>query len=141
MESTQKNLKTLDIIELSFAIFYAAIGKLLEVLGHKGFALIFMSILMVSFLSLLIIFARQHIYWKTKPLLTVFSMYCKLTVYVSMIFTMMKFQGVDIVWIVAMVSLIAYGILSYFNGKQSGQILNAYLYTVLISVANAAIFQ
>lgn len=125
MEQTQKKLKTLDIIELSSAIFYVAIGKLLEVLGHKGFALISMTVVMMAFTILLIIFAKQHIYWKTKPLLTVFSIYCKTMAYVSILFSMMKFSGNNILCIAAMSFMIIYCILSYFNNKQSGQILNA----------------
>jgi hypothetical protein len=141
MEQTQKKLKTLDIIELSFAIFFVAIGKLLEALRHQGFALISMIVVMMVFTILLVIFVRQHIYWKTKPLLTVFSIYYKSTAYVSVLFAMMKFSGNDVLTVVAMASMITYGILSYFNGKQSGQILNAYLYATLISMARIAIFQ
>ncbi|GHV37469.1 hypothetical protein FACS1894178_9240 [Bacteroidia bacterium] len=140
MEKTQKKLKTLDIIELSSAILYIVIGKLFEILGHKGFALISMGVVMMAFTILLLIFARQHIYWKTKPLLTVFSIYYKSLSYVVVIFAMMRFPGKEILWCVAMVSMIVYAILAYFNGKRAGQILNAYLYASLASLAVSAMF-
>jgi hypothetical protein len=140
MEKIQKKLKTLHIIELSFAVFYVAIGKLFEILGDRGLALVSMSVVMMAFTIVLFIFARQHIYWKTKPLLTVFSIYYKSTVYVLILFAMMNFAGKDILWGVAMISMIVYAILAYFNGKQAGQILNAYLYGSFASLALSAMF-
>jgi len=130
----------LDKIELILASTYLVVGKLLEVFAGKGIAILASTILMLVFIILIIIFFRQHIYGKEKTLLTVLSIYYKSMAYTTVIFALGNLPGKYSLAVVTMASLFVYAILSCFNGKQYSQVLNAYLYLLLISFAGVSLY-
>ena len=133
MEKTKNKFGILEKIELISALVYIIAGGLLNTFVGLGVSLLTMSILMLVFTVLLIVFFRQHTYGQDKPLLTALSIYYKSVAYVTIIFTMSNLPGKDTVTVVAIASMLIYGILAYFNGKKYYQMLNAYLYLHLIA--------
>ena len=135
MELMQKltNRKVnLDKVELIYATIYLLAGKILDTFVGKGITLLSMGVLMFIFTILLIVFFRQHLYAQDKPLLTALSIYYKSAAYVTIIFIIGNFAGQNVISIVALASLVIYGALSYVYGRKYNELLNAYLYMILI---------
>ena len=140
MNEQTKRFGRLEKMELISAIVYLSVGKVLHTFVGTGIATLTLCILMCVFTILLLVFMKYHVYRYDKPLLTVFSIYYKSLVYVVVIFSMTNFPGNDILTGTAMISTLIYMLLSYINGKQYYQILNAYLYLSMASVARVGLF-
>ena len=130
-----KKIGVLEKIELISALICICTGTLVGGFLGVSISLLVLFVLMAIVTVLLIVFARKHVYWQDKPLLTVLSIYYKSVVYVDIIFIMGDFPGTDIIRIATMASILLYIVLSYFNGKKYYQMLNAYLYLNLIIMA------
>jgi len=130
-----KKIGLLEKIELSFALICICTGIFLFRLFGESISLLILFILMITITILLIVFARLHIYWQDKPLLTILSIYYKSAAYVTIIFTMCDFSGKDIVRLATIISMLLYMLFSYFNEKRYYQMLNAYLYLNFIILA------
>ena len=135
MQKLSNKKVNLNKIELIYASIYLLAGKILDTFIGKGVTVLSMTFLMAVFTILLIVFFRQHAYGQDKPLLTALSIYYKSAAYVSVIFIIGNFHGKDTINVVAWIALIIYGVLSYIFGKKYNEMLNAYLYFVLISFA------
>lgn len=130
-----KKIGLLEKIELIAAFICICTMSLVYSFLGERVSLPIMLVLMIAVTVLLIIFARQHVYWQDKPLLTVFSIYYKSVAYVTIFFTMGHFAATDIITGFAIVTMALYIVLAYFNGKKYDQMLNAYLYLNLITIA------
>jgi len=139
----QENIMKLGVfgkIELISAILYLVTGKLLYTFVGKGISTMTLILWMFVFTILLIVFAKRHVYRQDKPLLTALSVYYKSLAYVVIIFTMCNWQGKDTLSVVMIVSIVVYMVLSYINRKQYDQMLNAYLYLCMGSIARLSLF-
>ena len=132
MEENRKKFGILGKMELISAIGYLCTGLVLPTFVGGGIVSLTLCLWMVIFTILLIIFMKHHVYRKDKPLLTALSIYYKSLVYVLIIFNISGYQGTMYILGIAMVSIIIYMILSYINGKQYSQMLNAYLYLCMM---------
>jgi predicted membrane protein len=122
-------------VELVFAFIYFITGKTVDKMLGKGIAALSMALVLTIFTIFLIIYFRQHTYGQDKPLLTALSIYYKSLAYVVVLFYICNFSGKDTTMLVAMISLILYGVLSYIHGKKYNEMLNAYLYFLFITNA------
>jgi hypothetical protein len=127
-------------IELIYATTYLLAGKMLDIFVGRGIAFLTMNALMIIFTILLIVFFRQHVYGKDRPLLTALSIYYKSMAYVAVIFIMCSYPGKTIFMGAAMFVIIIYAVLSYIYGKKYDEMWNAYLYGVLIATARLCLF-
>jgi hypothetical protein len=140
LKKSFKKFGLLEKIELISALICICIGTFIYRYVGANFSLVALFILMFITTLLLIVFSRNHVYWQDKPLLTILSIYYKSAAYITIIFTMGKFSGINIVTIVTMTSMLFYIILSYVNEKKYYQMLNAYLYLNLIIFARIVLF-
>lgn len=131
-----RKIGILGTIELMSALICIYTGTL--ICGYLGTSIssLIMCVLMAIIPILLIIFARQHVYWHDKPLLTVLSIYYKSVAYVTIIFVLINLPGKDFIKVSTYIIILLYIVLSYFNGKKYYQMLNAYLYLNLIIMAH-----
>jgi len=133
MRSLIKKKVNLDRIELLYASIYFLAGKILNAIAGKEVTLLVMCSLMIVFTILLIVFFRQHIYGQDKPLLTALSIYYKSMAYVCVVFTIFNFPGRIMFLGITVLSIIIYGVFSYFiYKKENYPILNPWLYLVFI---------
>jgi hypothetical protein len=136
----KKRIEPLGKVEIISAFVYICTGYLLYTLAGQGISAIALSLLLIVFTILLIVYVRQHVYWDEKPWLAVFSIFCKTLVYVAFIFNMCKYPGRDILTIMPTILLVIYAVLAYIHGKQYSQMLNAYAYLCMISFARIGLF-
>ena len=137
----EKMTKTLNKIELVAASIIIFAGGLLYEFASKGISLLVISLLMFAFTILLIVFRKHHVYYmQNKPLLTAISIYYKSFAYLSFIFSMCHFAGERTMSGFAMLFMTIYMGLAYFNRKQYSEMLNAYLYIVIVSFARVSLF-
>ena len=138
MENKTKVLNKIELIAVSIII---PIGGLLYEFANTTISLLVISLLMFVFTILLIVYRKHHVYYKlNKPLLTAISIYYKSFAYVSFIFSMCHFAGERALSGFSMLFMTIYMILAYFNEKQYSEMLNAYLYIVIVSFARVCLF-
>jgi hypothetical protein len=134
-----KKLKTkegiTDKVELVSASIFLIVGKFLHVYAGEGIAILASSLWMIGFTIVLIVFFQHQVFGKDKPWLAVFSIYYKSLAYVTIFFALANLPGKEIMFVTTLASAIIYSILSSFIGKQNNQILTAYLYLILVSLA------
>jgi len=134
-----KKLKTkegiLDWIELTSALVFLTVGKILFTFAGDSIAILVLTVLMLAFVILLIVFFRQHIYGNEKPLLTVLSIYYKSLTYLMIIICYGNLPGKYHMAVVLFISLVIYSVLHYVYGKRNNQNLNPYCYFLLGSLA------
>lgn len=135
MQKLTKTKVNLDKFELIYASLYLIAGTILNSFVGNGITLLSMCIMMLVFTILLIVFFRQHVYGQDKPLLTALSIYYKSLSYMVVIFSLFNLPGRIMFTGVVMVSIIIYAVLSCIFGKKYNEVLNAYLYIVMIGFA------
>ena len=140
MQKTTNRFGILETIELIFVFVYLITGKLLYTFVTKEIVGLVLIVLTSVFIVLLLIFMKYHSYRREKPLLTAFSIYYKSLIYIVVIFTACNYPGKDFFTVMAMVSIVLYMVLSYINGKQYYQMLNAYLYLQIACFARLHLF-
>jgi hypothetical protein len=140
MKKLANRKEDLNKIELIYATIYLIVGKILDTFVGKGITVLSMFFLLIMFTILLIVFFHQHAYGKDKPLLTALSIYYKSVAYMAVIFIIGNYQGKDPITIIAWIALIIYGVLAYVYGKKYNEMLNAYLYCLLICFARVVLF-
>jgi len=136
MTNEKKTMAKTDRIELIYSSIYVVVGLLLRnIFGGGGIFALIMTFLMLVYMALLLIYVKDHVYWESKRLLTVLSLFYKNFAYVTVIFITCGYPFEDGILGITLGLGILYMVLSYFNGKQYGQMLNAYLYLCLASIS------
>jgi CDP-diglyceride synthetase len=127
--------KILKRIELISILVYIAVGILFKIFSGVPLTLLLLTLLTFTFLTLMIVFRKHHIYIKEKPLMTAFSIYYKTLVYIVIMFNFCDLHsGRNLLVFTAMISAIIYSIFAYFFGKKYNEILNAYLYVAILGI-------
>jgi len=140
-EKTKAKEGLIDKVELIYSSLYFLVGLMLQkIFGAGGIFTIIMTFSMIVYMILLIIYAKDHVYWDSKRLLTVLSIFYKNFAYLTVIFVICNYPFKDIFMGITLGLIILYIILSYFNGKRYGQMLNAYLYLTLVSISLAIFY-
>ena len=104
-----------------------------------------MDICFLLFAPVILVFivknTKEHVYWKDKKLLAAYSVYLKMIAYTSFVFALSKYPSYEIMGIMSIALCTIYMFLAYFNKRQYGQMLEAFLYMLLAALPSIILWR
>lgn len=120
-------LKKSEIAEIAIGIILVTSMITGELTHHTGFSSLFGIILMVALMVLLLVRIKDNTFWQTMPIMSVFSVVCKVFAYIIIVFNTLNMAGSSELALVSSLMNIAFIITSLIM-KQSKEALVIFIY-------------
>ncbi len=120
--------------EVILGLISIILTSILLATGKEGYISILLSLASIGLLIVSITKREEHAYWGNNTLMYIFSLFCKLFVYIALIFILLSYPWYDLIAFIAVFLCVAYAILAQIFNKESNEILSIYLYSQVLVV-------